>query len=155
MNSEEMYSYIHKDYFMRQIFGGILYIDQIPQYNVNDTSIYIYNSLESGSKPNALGHWTLLLFEPNSDANGVNEYFNSYGGVPLKEYRRYLTVTSKPYRYNLDRYQGEQLSCGQHVLFYYYHRARGYSMNDILNTYDVNNLFRNDMEVIRFYNKTK
>lgn len=67
----------------------------------------------------------------------------------------YLTAAGKPYMYNLTCYQGPQMTCGQHVLFYYYHRARGYSMKEILTDFDSEKTLSNDIKVIKFYNNTK
>lgn len=155
MNSEELYQYIHNDYFMSRIFGGILHIDEFPQYNSNKSLIYIYNTLPSNSNAYELGHWTLILIHPNNEEKLPNEYFDSYGRSPLKTYKNYLNVTSHPYIQNAVRLQGQGLTCGHHVLFYYYHRARGYNMYNILNIYENTSLLDNDKQVTKFYNNTK
>ena len=155
MNNIQLQSYISKDYFMRRMFGGILYIDEIPKYTADKTLIYIYNSLRSSSKQSEIGHWTLILIHPR-EKDGVlfNNFFDSYGNRPQRTYRTYLNATGQEYITNLRRLQGPQMSCGEHVLYYYYHRLRGYSMQDILNTF-TGSLLHNDVKVIQFYNDTK
>lgn len=51
-------------------------------------------------------------------------------------------------------FRATQLSCGQHVLYYHYHRSQGNTMQDIINAFN-GSLLHNDVKVIRFYNDIK
>ena len=83
------------------------------------------------------GHWV---------AAWNDEYFDSYGREPIKE----LKSRRRHWIWN-ERVLQSPLSsvCGQYCVYYLLHRARGYSMNDIVKDFTMD-LDENDQFVYDF-----
>ena len=78
------------------------------------------------------------------------EYFDSYGtDVPLV-FRNYLEKHTDKWKYNKRKLQSIWSDvCGDYCIFYLSHRARGYSMNKIVQLFDDNTML-NDAKVSHF-----
>jgi len=139
MNSRELRSICRSDPELKHLFLGVFPCDKLPE---KETGFIICNE-DKHTAPGS--HWVCIFLLPNKRA----EFFNSYGGSPSphpivnyldgwdvvcseKQVQSYLSTT-----------------CGQHCIFYAYHRCRGVPLASILDIYE-RDLNSNDQMVCEF-----
>ena len=85
-------------------------------------------------------HWVALYLTPD----GQGEYFDSYGLPPMGRVKKFLGQKTWNVIYNGQQLQGLTSStCGHYCLFYLLHCCRNYSMEDIVNMFEIDTA-RND-----------
>lgn len=108
-------------------------------------ALYILNT----DKSNGPGeHWCAVLFN-----NSHGEFFDPFGMPPtLYGFRKLLNskdvskivYNSTPVQHLFSN------ACGYHCLFYSYHKCRGYSLDEIIQMYDITDTEKNDQMVVEF-----
>lgn len=145
MNTKQLEQYMLSDPYIKQYYGGVLAVDQLPII-VNKPEIYIVNT-DPISKPGT--HWVTLFVDT------ICEHFDSAGLPPREDFMTFLTLNGPSYIYNSNRVQHFKTnSCGLYCLFYSYFRCRGYSFKKILEMFK-DNLILNEMIVKIFYELTR
>ena len=144
MNTQEIRRYMLADPYIRQYYGGVIAVNQLPLI-VNKPSIFIVNT---DALPGRGKHWVCLYMDT------VCEHFDSAGYEPRKDFETFLINYGPPYMFNNKRVQDFNTdSCGKFCLMYAYFRCHGYSFNDILDMFK-NNLALNEVIVEEFYELT-
>ena len=150
MDTNELEIYLKSDFQISKYYGGVVPKDFLPLKPVRP-SFYIVNQDTSDK---AGSHWIVVFLIENKDE--LTEYFDPLGKKPDTDFKNYLTIQSDRYLYNEQRCQNYMSNlCGQYCLLYCYFRARGHTMQSILNMFEKNNLFYNDHLVYYFYEYTK
>ena len=145
MRTEELEEYMLRDPFIRQFYGGVVALDQLPKV-IEKPTIYVVNS-DPAHLPGR--HWLAIFFDR------VNEHFDSAGLYPSKSLEVELIAHGPRFRYNDQRVQAFRSdSCGLFCLFYCYFRCRSFSFKEIMSMFS-NNLKLNEAIVIYFYENTK
>ena len=144
MKTEELEAYMLNDPYIRQYFGGVVALDQLPK-KIHKPSIFIINN-DPASLPGR--HWMALFF------TSINEHFDSAGFYPNAALEAELVSHEPRFMYNDTRVQAYHSdSCGLFCLFYCYFRCRGFSFRDIVNMFS-SNLNINEHIVNYFYELT-
>ena len=120
MNTKQINAILQCDSMTKHLYHGKFAMDCLPTLQ---RGAYIINS-DDHDEPGE--HW-LAVYNDN-----CVEYFDSYGLAPLDV--RLIDFLGDTYVYNASQLQ--QLftnACGFYCVYYILHRARGYSMNDIIN----------------------
>lgn len=144
MRTEELAAYMLRDPYIRQYYGGVVALDQLPA-QMNKPAIYIVNS-DPAELPGR--HWFAVFFTT------VNEHFDSAGFYPNATLEDELIVHGPRFQYNNRRVQAYHSdTCGLYCLFFCYFRCRGYSFRDIMNMFSEN-LQVNEHVVNYFYDLT-
>jgi hypothetical protein len=96
-------------------------------------------------------HWCVLIIFNKSRG----EFFDSYGNAPsFFGFDHLFEPHCKNIKHNTVRLQGLEPVCGHHCLYYALNRARGTTLNQLLNKfYSVDNLKFNDRLVYKFVKK--
>lgn len=104
--------------------------------------LYILNT-DHSSGPGK--HWCLLFVEKRNA-----DFFDPLGMSPdVYNFRHFLH--GYKIKYNTSQVQGMfSKVCGYHCLFFAYYRCRGYSMEAILDMYEIDNTDWNDKMVVSF-----
>ena len=154
MDSLEINRILRSHKGTRGIFEGVYPCDQLPSNQVPRPSAFVIN-LDPSTSPGS--HWVAVYF----DINGNSEYFDSYGkdtqNPAIKIFLRRNTLGT--YLHNERRLQGDLSAvCGQYVIYYLVHKARGFSVAQITRHFDsdthFNDHYVNDF-VKRRYNVDK
>ena len=129
--------------FMRKINPQIEYnvfaANRLPIYS--SLPIYVISNMDPDTKPGS--HWVAI----HIDADGVGEYFDSYGRKPIKMHEKFIKRNSKLWSYNNKQVQNYFTTvCGEYCLMYLYFRYRNMKMSDFLNIFSNNTLY-NDLIV--------
>ena len=144
MRTEELEEYMLRDPYIRQYFGGVVALDQLPKV-IKKPSMFIVNT-DPSSLPGR--HWLVVFF------TRINEHFDSAGFYPIKPIEAELIAHGPRFQYNNTRVQAfHSETCGLFCLFYCYFRSRGYSFSQIMNMFS-NNLIVNEHLVKYFYKIT-
>ncbi len=141
MDSAQLKRILHCDIEICKYSIGVFPADKIPN---GRTGCLIANE-DAASKPGS--HWVALFLLPDKTC----EYFDSYGRNPTAPGIKSIVRT-----YNIVKNEVQVQSmfsscCGQHCIYYLYHRCRGVSFPDIINSYDSNQS-ANDEMVTNFTN---
>ena len=136
MNNFQLLQCVAQDELLVKYCIGVYASDTIPKTIHQRPICYIFNTDPIG-RPGT--HWQARFFE----CDGIPEHFDSYGRQPQKG----------TYNYNSVRIQGPlSTTCGQYCLYYISHRARGRSMNEIVNDFSQDYVL-NDLSVNDYVNK--
>ena len=151
MNTAQITHALEEDPITKKTFCGVFPSDKLPQTIDKYPCGFVANT-DPSSKPGT--HWISIWIGP-SNARGdhnkiLGEYFDSYGtDVPLV-FRNYLEKHTDKWKYNKRKLQSIWSDvCGDYCIFYLSHRARGYSMNKIVQLFDDNTML-NDAKVSHF-----
>ena len=144
MKTEELEAYMLNDPYIRQYYGGVVALNQIP-VRVQKPTIFIVNSDPSGLPGR---HWYAVFF------TAINEHFDSAGFYPNAVLEAELIVHGPRFCYNDNRVQAYNTeTCGLFCLFYCYFRCRGSTFHEIMNMFSKN-LQVNEFMVKYFYSLT-
>ena len=135
------------------VFCGVWASDQLPLLTRSFTppSYFIVNT-HKGHQPGE--HWLSLTLEED----GTGTFFDSFGFAPDFNYypRSILQFlenrSSKILYHNLQLQNPLSDACGQHCVYYLYHRACGLSFQQVLSLYD-DDAIKNDLEASNFVKK--
>ena len=123
---------------------GISPIDKLPKITT-PKSLYFINT-DPAFLPGE--HWVCVFFP---EKNSPPEFFDSLGRAPTYYSKNIIHFLGSRYMYNSIRLQPPQTStCGLYCLYFLYHRIRGFSFLEILESFSKN-LQHNDVVVIDFY----
>ncbi len=139
MNTLQLRDILQSDFEINKHFLGVFPADKAP---TDQPGCIIVNE-DKSSKPGT--HWVAIFRFPS----GIVEYFDSYGrdptATPIKtDLKNQVVITSKK------RVQGLLSStCGQHCIYYLFHRCRGVPFEEIIASYG-NYQNENDAMVMDF-----
>lgn len=139
MDSDQLSRIMTSDECLRDGNWGIFMRDTLP--NVLRPGGYIVNSdVSSGSGQ----HWLALWITENEPA----EFVDSFGRGP--GYYK-LTIPSPVVTNRRQLQSDDAVSCGAYCVYFLFHRCRGLSMKDILNSFGKDTR-ANDSLVTKFVN---
>ena len=148
LSSVDITRLMNRDEKTKRIFRGCYPRDMLPKIHNSDyeSQIFVVNTDSS----EGLGeHWLLICCGKNHQ----HEYFDSFGlNVRTRDVEKFLLYKTKHKSWIFNPYCLQNpfsVSCGHHVLYFSYFKARGYSFNWILNTYS-SDLEENDFMVTDF-----
>lgn len=126
---------------------GVFPCDKLP-IKIKKPALVVANTHPS-FKPGE--HWVAFHF----DENGKGEYFDSYGSRPINKYfKQFLNRNCIKYVFNKQRLQSDFTSlCGNYCCIYLYNKARGASLSNILNQFDMKNYVRSDARAKQLFKK--
>ncbi len=142
MDTVQINRIARNDSEMQKYFLGVFPADKTPKANLGCMIVNEDKSTKAGT------HWVALFVLPNKQA----EYFDSYGkrrkAAPISQFLKEFNVTQSN-----AQVQGQfSSSCGQHCLYFLYHRCRGIQYADILDSYTTSQM-ENDEMVTEFVNE--
>ena len=145
MDTQQIRTYMLKDPYIRQYYGGVLAVNQLPVF-VDKPTIFIVNT---DPLPGKGIHWITLYMDT------VCEHFDSAGYQPRPDFKNYLIAKGPNYMFNNNRLQDfDTDTCRKLCLMYAYFRCRGFSFEDIISMFK-DNLALNELIVNTFYDLTK
>lgn len=146
MNARQIEEVIKKDPVTRNKFGGVFAENRLP-HHVNVYPCGFIANTDPDSKPGK--HWVAFYFT-------TPEQGEFYGHSPhfySKRFLNFLNQNSQNWICNQEDLQSLNTAvCGEYSIFYLMHRARGVSMNSIVNLFGSNKLW-NDESVYFFISK--
>lgn len=144
MDSKTVEKTLLLDPVTRKVFTGVFASDLLPKHLSYLPAALVCNT-DPSDEPGE--HWVAIYV----DGNGHGEYFDSYGLPPLQNsIIKFLNECAVNWTYNSKRLQGLFSSvCGYYCIYYLLYRCRGYSLNSIVNDFDVDYLY-NDLSVKMF-----
>ena len=126
MNTDELEAAVHSDPVLNPVFGGVYPVDLLPMTTkLPSVQAFIGNSDPSGSPGT---HWYATYFTPKQC-----DWWDSYGFPPdVYGLRRFCTQGRRRLVYNTKTIQAYDSDvCGQHCLFFLWHRVRGKTLQEI------------------------
>ena len=123
MDTCQLRNCVKQDDIMSENFLGVFPRDRVPRY-IGDGSLIANTdkSTEEGT------HWVTMYKE-----NNICEFFDSYGRPPFKN-----KFTGKNFKHNKIKLQSIYSDvCGQYCLYFLYHRSRGITLDQIVETLKV------------------
>ena len=132
---------------IRKTFIGVYPVDKLSKIRPIPEQGCIINTAPSTHQGE---HWIALFFTPRTV-----EYFDSYGLKPTGDIERWLQKRNKRYITNRKQVQGLFTATrGAHCIYYLFHRAKGYSMRQIVKnqcdnkaTHFINSVYSPDNEM--------
>lgn len=147
MNTSQIETILKSNRYTKRIFHGVYSVDQLPELSLNVPVACVVN-LDGSDKPGS--HWVGVYKDSNNESS---EYFDSLGEAPPDEshtwrIQRFLGLT---YRYNNTLIQYPlTTTCGQHVIYYIFHKSKGRDLQDIINSYPGGDYLEDDIFVNNF-----
>lgn len=137
MNTSQLTCVLNCDSFLKHVERGVLAVDQLQKASIQQyPSAYIVNTDPSSKRGN---HWIAFYF----DANKNGEFFDSYGNSPRsysQTFLNFLLQNADKYQYNDRKLQSDHSTvCGQFSAYYLMFKARGYSMQEIVDSLSFDN----------------
>ena len=120
MNTQQLQSILKQDPRVGPVFRGVFPRDKLPPFR---DGVYVINTDSSKGKGQ---HWVSVYITPVA-----TEYFDSYGGDPIKEIKRWgkrKTWVTNP----VPLQSPLSAVCGQYCIYYLLHRVRGVDMTTLL-----------------------
>lgn len=143
MNTQQLKEVLKKDPVAYAKFCGVYAENTLPRRVTSFPSGYIANT-DPDKQPGR--HW--VAFYLSSPQQG--EFFDSYGHPPQvysSHFVKFLDQNVQEWTFNNKQLQSNFTNvCGDYCIFYLLHRARGVSMNSIVNLFSSNKE-RNDVLV--------
>lgn len=130
MNTEEITCILKSDaYTARGGFMGVFACDRLVP-PAKFPALMIANT-DTHDLPGT--HWVAMYF----DKMGNGEYFDSYGLPPFNHHlMSYFLQHGRNHKFNVTQIQGPNtMSCGHYCIAFLVRRARGKSMNNIVNSF--------------------
>jgi hypothetical protein len=145
MKTGQILKCIRQDPLLTRYASGVYPSDQLPAVE-KLPSCFIAN-VDPTNEPGR--HWVAIYI----GADGVGEFFDSYGRAPTGPFEKYLKRNCKKVVHNSARVQGPlSSSCGQFCIYYLCHRVRGWTMKNIVSDF-CDNFSLNDISVVEYVNK--
>ena len=146
MNTIQIKTALLSDSTSRKKFCGVFPADHLPETLETFPCGFVANT-DPSSEPGR--HWVALYFPSKETA----EFFDSYGQPPDlygKFFEDFLDKHSYEWEFNSHKLQSTWSNvCGQYCIFYLSHRARGYSMKNIIQLFSDDTKI-NDRKVYQF-----
>ena len=143
----ELQEFMLKDPRIRQYYGGVIALDEIPKEKVLNQTVYIVNTDPSYKKGQ---HWILVWY------HAIPKYFDPLAHFLPPQIQESLFLNGAAFYRSTHQVQpSSSLKCGEYCLFYAYYRARGCTMEEILQKFYPSRLKFNDLKVTAFYNNYK
>lgn len=146
MNTAQIQRALEQDSVTSKKFCGVFPCDKLPQTIGKWPCGFVANT-DPSSEPGT--HWVAFYFP--SEHKG--EFFDSYGQPPDRyrdSFGDFLKEHAYDWTFNERKLQSAWTDvCGHYCIFYLSHRARGHSMNKIVQLF-TNDTMLNDTNVARF-----
>ena len=144
MNTLQITRALEQDPITSKKFCGVFPSDKLPRTVDKYPCGFVANT-DPSSEPGT--HWIAFYFPTEQKG----EFFDSYGHPP-EYYRDSFGNFLKLYEWEFNTHKLQSAwsdVCGQYCIFYLSHRARGHSMNKIVQLFD-NDTLLNDAKVAQF-----
>ena len=149
MDTFQLTQALKQDPKTSRTFCGVFPSDKLPQTIDRKPCGFIANT-DPSSEPGT--HWVAFYFPTDREA----QFFDSYGHPPehyVHSFADFLNNHSYEWKFNTRKLQSNWSDvCGQYCIFYLSHRARGHSMNKIVQLFS-NDTMLNDVKVSQFVKK--
>ena len=148
MNTQQLTRVLSSDAFTTDVFKDVLPRNHLPSVDtLRDHPRPVGWVLNTDPCQGGGEHWVALYI----GADGVGEYFDSYGISPMHpDVVSRLNGSLRIWAWNTRPLQSlETAVCGQYCVFYALHRVRGLTMTDIVHMFDDSPL-DNDARVYDF-----
>ena len=146
MNTTQIARALEQDSNTSKKFCGVFPSDKLPEAIDRYPCGFVANT-DPSSQPGT--HWVAFYFPSESRA----EFFDSYGQPPdyyKDSFGDFIDKHSHEWDFNKRKLQSIWSDvCGQYCIFYLSHRARGHSMNQIVQLFTANTVL-NDAKVSKF-----
>lgn len=144
MNTAQIIHALQQDPITSKKFCGVFPSDKLPQMIDKYPCGFVANT-DPSSEPGT--HWVAFYF--SSEQKG--EFFDSYGQSPHYYKNSFGDfLKSHKWEFNTRKLQSDWSDvCGLYCIFYLSHRARGHSMNKIVQLF-TNDTMLNDAKVSQF-----
>ena len=146
MNTFQINHALKQDPITNRKFCGVLPSDKLPKAIDKKPCGFIANT-DPSREPGP--HWEAFYFPSEKEG----EFFDSYGQPPEhygNSFGDFLNNHSYEWKFNSRKLQSNWSDvCGQYCIYYLSHRARGHSMNKIVQLFS-NDTMLNDVKVSRF-----
>ena len=140
MNNKEISGILNSHPGIKKTFVGVFPADMLPKKNIT-SGFYVANTDPHFKKGE---HWVAFYIPSENDDEKHKEYWDSYGFKPPPIFLPFLgdsyIRSTKFIQHPLSS------TCGQHCIFYILQRCNGYSIQDIVSIFTVNQL-ENDIIV--------
>ena len=147
MNTFQTAQVLTKDPFTKGSFSGVYACDELTSIEINKYPKSFVVNTDPMELPGT--HWIAIYF--NEQMKG--EFFDSYGRHPIhynKHFLDFMNRNAVEWEHNKIQLQSAfSTVCGQHCIYFLYHRCRKRSMSTIVNSF-VNDKLRNDLLVYGF-----
>jgi hypothetical protein len=148
MNTAQIVNALEQDTVTRKTFCGVFPSNKLPQTVDKYPCGFVANT-DPSNKPGT--HWVVFYF-PTEEKG---EFFDSYGQAPnfyRDSFGDFLNKHCNEWDFNKRKLQSAWSDvCGKYCIFYLSHRARGYSMRQIVQLFNDNTML-NDAKVSKFVN---
>jgi hypothetical protein len=143
MDTLQVENLLRADCKLSTIFDGVYASDLLPMFCGGGDTGLVMNmdpSTQDGS------HWVSIYIQ-----NGKGEYFDSYGmAPPLEDFVDFLQRNSRTWSYNKQELQSlDSMVCGHYCIWFLSERARGKSMQNIVQQFSETDTNWNDKLVKR------
>jgi hypothetical protein len=145
MNTGKIFSICKSDSKISPLFCGVFPSDCLPEDSPRPAAFVI--NTDPQTEPGA--HWVSIYI----DGDGCGDYFDSYGGKPMKTFKTFLDRNCITWQYSNKRVQTALTSvCGQYCIYFLHFRCRDFSLQSILSRFG-DDFVKNDTDVTNFVNR--
>ena len=142
LSTEDLRTILSND--ARLNFAGVMAYDELPEIIEDYPTGLVFNT-DSSKKSGE--HWISIYFDRNKNA----QYLCSFGTQPYGRLLDLLERNSYQAKYNTTQLQSIlSQTCGFYSAYHLIVAARGYSLKEIIDTFDVKRPLKND-ELVREY----
>lgn len=141
MNTSQLECVLNCDHYLKYLNKAVLAANQLPKLPLRQfPSAFIVNTDISSAEGE---HWVAFYFDEHK--NG--EFFDSYGQSPQSynlSFSNFLVQNAQKYCYNDKKLQSNHSDvCGQYCIYFLLFKARGNSMQQIVNSllFDYNDQY--------------
>ena len=139
MNNIEIMRLLKRHPVTRSVFVGVYASDTLPHHpRWRRPCAYIANT-DPISQPGE--HWVAFFFGKMNV-----EYFDSFGNRPLPPFQDFMNT----WDYDMNNLQIQSSlanTCGQHCIYYIWNRCKGLEKQNIIDSFNKDNLLANDISV--------
>lgn len=140
MNELNLNYFLMLDDNIRYLYNGIISSDELNDIDENDERIYIVN-VDPSYMPGS--HWIVMYTN-----NYRCEFFDSLGNHPSIYGIHFDSFISKcnSLTFSMNKLQSKtSTKCGMYCIYYCFYKARGYDINQIVNTFTKNQTNNDNM----------
>jgi hypothetical protein len=141
MDTLQVENLLRADCKLSTIFEGVFASDRLPLF-CGGGDLGMVMNLDPSDRGGS--HWVCIYVQ-----DGKGEYFDSYGmAPPIEEFLDFLQRNSKTWSYNKQELQSlDSTVCGHYCIWFLSERARGRSMQNIVQDFSETDTKRNDQAV--------
>lgn len=140
MNEIDIHCYLILDKYISNVYKNVIASDELKQINNESESIFIVNTDPGYMKGT---HWVAIYSK-----RGYCELFDSLGNDPSKygsDFKQFMNQYETFVYSNIQIQSINSTKCGIFCIYYCYYKARGYSIEQIVDTFSTDTWVNNDL----------